>query len=179
MIDLQTFGVRLIEKKYEVNGEKTNYFSYLFLKCSSHLSPKSKLAIVTKAVENIQKKNCEEYEQYEQHMRAKSIIQEELARSGGFVVEELAEKIFEGEPQMREEFQEKMEKYDMVKEEVLPQNDTTVRKYQTQHLLTDTGIELRIPMEQYKDSQKVEFITEQDGSISVLLKHIGHIQAKF
>lgn len=179
VIDLQTFGVRLIEKKYEVNGEKTNYFSYLFLKCSSHLSPKSKLAIVTKAVENIQKKNCEEYEQYEQHMRAKSIIQEELARSGGFVVEELAEKIFEGEPQMREEFQEKMEKYDMVKEEVLPQNDTTVRKYQTQHLLTDTGIELRIPMEQYKDSQKVEFITEQDGSISVLLKHIGHIQAKF
>ena len=134
---------------------------------------------MTKAVENIQKKNCEEYEQYEQHMRAKSIIQEELARSGGFVVEELAEKIFEGEPQMREEFQEKMEKYDMVKEEVLPKNDTTVRKYQTQHLLTDTGIELRIPMEQYKDSQKVEFITEQDGSISVLLKHIGHIQAKF
>lgn len=179
VIDLQSFAVRLIEKKYEVNGEKTNYFSYLFMKCSSHLSPKSKLAIVTKAVENIQKKNCEEYEQYEEHMRAKSIIQEELTENGGFVVEELADKIFEGKPEMREQFQEKMEKYDMVKEEVLPQNDTTVRKYQTQHLLTDTGIELKIPMEQYKDIGRVEFITEQDGSISVLLKRIGHIQAKF
>lgn len=72
-----------------------------------------------------------------------------------------------------------MEKYNMVKEEVLPQNDTTVRKYQTQHLLTDTGIELKIPMEQYKDSDRVEFITEPDGSISVLLRRIGHIQAKF
>lgn len=179
VIDLQSFAVRLIEKKYEVNGEKTNYFSYLFLKCSSHLSHKSKLAIVTKAVENIQKKNYEEYEQYEEHMRAKSIIQEELNENGGFAVEELADKIFEGKPEMREQFQEKMEKYDMVKEEVLPQNDATVKKYQTQHLLTDTGIELKIPMEQYKDSKKVEFITEQDGSISVLLKRIGHIQAKF
>lgn len=179
VIDLQTFGVRLIEKKYEVNGEKTNYFSYLFLKCSSHLSPKSKLEIVTRAVENIQKENYEEYEQYEEHMRAKSIIQEELAENGGFVVEALAERIFAGKPEMREKFQEKMEKYDMVKEEVLPKNDTTVKKYQTQHLLTDTGIELKIPMDQYKDSQRVEFITEADGSISVLLKRIGHIQARF
>ena len=168
VIDLQTFGVRLIEKKYEVNGEKTDYFSYLFMKCSSRLSPKSKLAVVTRAVENIQRENCEEYEQYEKHMRAKSIIQEELA-----------DRIFENSPEMREQFQEKMEKYNMVKEEVLPQNDTTVRKYQTQHLFTYTGIELKIPMDQYKDSAKVEFITEADGSISVLLKHIGHIQAKF
>lgn len=179
VIDLQTLAVRVIEKKYEVNGEKTNYFSYLFLKCSSRLSSRSKLSIVAKAVENIQKKNCEEYEQYEEHMRAKSIIQEELAENGGFVVEELAERIFEGNCDMREQFQEQMERYDMVKEEVLPQNDATIKKFQTQHLLTDTGIELKIPMDQYKDQGRVEFITESDGSISVLLKHIGHIQARF
>lgn len=178
VIDLESFSVRLIEKKYEVNGEKTDYFSYLFMKCSSHLSHKSKLSIVTRAVEQVQKKNYEEYEQYEEHMRAKSIIQEELTENGGFAVEELADRIFEGQPEMREEFQEKMERYNMVKEEVTPQSDNTVRKYQTQHLLTDTGIELKIPMEQYKDSGRVEFITEQDGSISVLLKRIGHIQAK-
>ena len=53
------------------------------------------------------------------------------------------------------------------------------RKYQTQHLLTDTGIELKIPMDQYRDHERVEFITEADGSISVLLRRIGHIQAKF
>ena len=95
------------------------------------------------------------------------------------VVEEIAEKIFEGQPEMKTAFQEKMEKYDMVKEEVQPQNDTTVRKYQKQYLLTDTGIEIKIPMDQYKDTGKVEFITQADGSISVLLKNIGHIQAKF
>ncbi len=179
VIDLKELTVRLIEKKYEINGEKTNYFSWLFLKCSSRLSHKTKLDMVARAVTHIQKENYEEYEQYEAHMRAKSIISEEIEENGGFVVEALAERIFEDRPRLREQFQEKMEQFDMVKEEVMPKNDTTVRKYQTQHLLTDTGIELKIPMDQYKDSGRVEFMTEADGSISVLLKQIGHIQAKW
>lgn len=178
VIDLQNFCVRLIEKKYEVNGEKTNYFSYLFLKCSAHLSHKSKLSIVAKAVEKVQNDHIEETQQYEEHMKAKSIILDELEENGGFVVEDLADKLFVDKPEMREAFQEKMENYNMVKEEVLPQSDRTIQKYQKQHLITDTGIELKIPMDQYKDIGKVEFITNEDGSISVMLKNIGFIQAK-
>ena len=34
-----------------IHREKVNYFSYLSLKCSSSLSPKTKLNIVTKAIE--------------------------------------------------------------------------------------------------------------------------------
>ena len=37
-------------------------------------------------------------------------------------------------------------------------------------LETDTGIEIKIPMEEYKDPDKVEFITNPDGTISVLIK---------
>ena len=57
LIDLEAPQyVRLVEKKYEVNGVKTNYFSKMFLKCSGSLSSKTKLAIVNKAVEDVQKK---------------------------------------------------------------------------------------------------------------------------
>ena len=179
LIRLTDLKIFLVEKKYEVNGEKTNYFSYLFLKCSGHLSHKSKLNLVTKAVESVQKEPFDEQEQYSAHMEAKSIISEQLQENGGFVVEEIAEKIFKDEPELQVAFQDKMEKYDMVKEEILPQSENTVRKYQKQYLMTDTGIEIRIPMEQYKDSRSVEFITNQDGTISVLIKNIGHLQAKF
>lgn len=151
IIKLDDLSVQVVEKKYEVNGEKTDYFSYLFLKCSSHMSHKSKLSIVTKAVEAVQKEGYGEAGQYEAQMRAKSIIQEELEEKGGFVVEEIAERIFEEKPELKTAFQDKMEKYNMVKEEVLPQSETTTRKYQKQHLFTDTGIEIKIPMEQYKD----------------------------
>ena len=179
IIRLKDFQVRLVEKKYMVNDEKVNYFSYLFLKCNSAMSPKTKLNLVTKAIEKVQDDNLDEYKVTEAKMRAKCIIQEELERNGGFVVEDLADKVFEEEPDMRNAFQEKMEKYDMVKQEVIPQNETTVRKYQKQCLYTDTGIEIKIPMDRYKDSDSVEFITNPDGTVSVLIKNIGHLEAKY
>lgn len=178
IIRLDDLAVWVIEKKYEVNGEKTNYFSFLFLKCSSHLSHKSKLSIVTRAVESVQKEGYDESERYARQMEAKSIIQEEIEENGGFTVEEIADKIFEEKPELKIAFQDKMEKYDMVKEEIQPQSENTVRKYQSQHLYTDTGIEIKIPMDQYKNPRSVEFITNPDGTVSVLIKNIEHLEAK-
>lgn len=178
IIRLDDLAVWVVEKKYEVNGEKTNYFSFLFLKCSSHLSHKSKLSIVTRAVESVQKEGYDESERYVKQMEAKSIIQEEIEEKGGFTVEEIADKIFEEKPELKIAFQDKMEKYDMVKEEIQPQSENTVRKYQSQHLYTDTGIEIKIPMEQYKNPRSVEFITNPDGTVSVLIKNIEHLEAK-
>ena len=179
IIGLSDLSVQVVERKYDVNGEKTNYFSYLFLKCSGRMSHKSKLSIVTKAVEAVQKDGYGDLGQYEAQMKAKRIIQEELEERGGFVVEEIAEKIFEEKPELKTAFQDKMEEYDMVKEEVLPQSEATTRKYQKQHLFTDTGIEIKIPMEQYKNPGSVEFITNPDGTVSVLIKNIGHLEARW
>ncbi len=178
IIRLEDLSLQVIEKKYEVNGEKVDYFSFLFLKCSARLSHKSKLSIVTKAVENVQKEGFDDVQCFEKQMRAKSIIQEEIEENGGFVVEELADKIFEDEPELKVAFQDKMEKYNMVKEEIQPQSEKTVRKYQSQHLYTDTGIEIKIPMDQYKNPRSVEFITNPDGTVSVLIKNIEHLEAR-
>lgn len=178
IINLSDLSVYAIEKKYDVNGEKTNYFTYLFLKCSSRLSPKSKLSIVTKAVENVQNGYYDETKQYEANMKAKNIIHQELEENGSFTVETIADKIFEEKPQLKQEFQEKMEKYDMVHEEIRPQSEKTVKKYETQVLKTDSGIEIKIPMKEYNDPSSVEFITEVDGSVSVLIKKIGCLTAR-
>lgn len=178
VINIKDYSVQLIEKKYEVNGEKTNYFSYLFLKCSSHMSHKSKLSLVTKAVEAVQKDHYDESKQFSEHMKAKDIINEELAEKGSFTVEEIAEKVFEKKPELKAAFQDKIEKYDLVKETVEPQSERTVAKYQKQHLTTDTGIEIKIPMEQYRNANSVEFITNPNGTTSVLIKNIEHLTAR-
>lgn len=178
IIRLDDLALWTVEKKYEVNGEKTNYFSFLFLKCSSHLSHKSKLSIVNKAIEGVQKEGYDETERFSKQMEAKRVIQEEIEENGGFTVEEIAEKIFCEKPELKVAFQDKMEKYDMVKEEIKPQSENTVRKYQSQHLYTDTGIEIKIPMEQYKNPKSVEFITNPDGTVSVLIKNIEHLEAR-
>ena len=41
--------------------------------------------------------------------------------------------------------QEKLEKYNMEKEVVRPKSEATIKKFQKQHLTTDTGIEISVP----------------------------------
>ncbi len=178
LIDLNDYSLRVIEKKYDVNGVKTNYFSQLFLQCHGSMSPKTELAIVTRAVEQVQKSYYNESEQWEASMEAKSIINQELNEQGAIDIPAVAEKIFHEKPELKEEFTEKMEKYNLAEKKVAPQNPATTRKFEKQYLMTDTGIEIKIPMEEYQNKDSVEFITNADGSISVLIKNIGSITSR-
>lgn len=175
VLSLSDYSIRLLEKKYDINGVKTNYLSTLFLQCHGLISHKARLDIVTKAVQDIQKKYYDESEQFEVRMQTKSILQNELEEKGCIKIQEVADKIFKEKEEWKQEFHEKIEKYNIMEEEVAPQNQNTLRKLEKQHLKTDTGIEIKIPMEQYNNNNSVEFITNPDGTISVLLKNIGSI----
>ncbi len=111
-------------------------------------------------------------------MEAKRIIKEEIEENGVISVEKISEKIYGTVPEIKEEFDAKMEKYHMQKTEVKPQSEKTTRKFEKQYLKTDTGIEINIPMEQYQDINQVEFITNPDGTISVLIKNINRISTR-
>ncbi len=179
LISLDDLTLKIVEKKYEVNGVKENYFSKRFLQCSSSLSVKSKLSIITKAVDQIQEKFIEEdNEQCEAKMKAKSIINSEFENQGMLNVAEMSEKIFEEQPEMKAEFEEKISKYKLLQDEIEVNNSITSKKFTNQHLKTDSGIEIKIPMEQYKNPESVEFITNQDGTISVLIKNVSHLYSK-
>lgn len=178
VIRLNDLAVWLIEKKAEINGKKEDYFSELYLKCKTKLSDKKKLSLVQKAIESVNNEAYEEGNRYEPQMKAKAIIHDTLEKSGGFVVEELGELVFADREDLRTAYQDKMEKYNLVKEDVLPQSEATTKRYEKQVLVTDTGIEIKIPMEQYAEDN-VEIVTNPDGTISLHIKNIGNIDAKF
>ena len=80
-----------------------------------------------------------------------------------------------GKPEMQKEFEEKLEKYNLQEAKIEPQNKSTVKKFEKQCLKTDTGIEITIPMDQYGNNDNVEFFTNPDGTISVMIKNIGKL----
>lgn len=179
IVNLEDYTIRLLEKKYEVNGTKTNYFSELFMKCTTRMSQKTKLDIVTKAVEQVQQEYIDENRQFEEKMKTKSIIHDEIINNGSLSIPEVSEKIFANNPQMKEKFNEKIEKYHIPENEPIAiNNEATTRKFTKQSLVTDTGIEIKIPMEQYNSTENIEFITNEDGTISVLIKNISNITSK-
>ena len=176
MISLEENTVQLIEKKFEVNGEKTNYLSELYLQCHAKMSQKTKLDIVKKAVDQINKKYFED--DFEKKMEAKSVIHNAYKEQGTLKVEEIGEELFGEIPEIKEEFEEKLEKYKLPKEEIKVTNEKTTKKFEKQYLTTDCGIEINIPMEEYNNKRHVEFITNPDGTISVLIKNVSHIITK-
>jgi hypothetical protein len=176
IIDLSDLSIQLVEKKYEINGVKENYLSTRFLECGTKLSQKTKMNIVARAVEQINEKYFDQ--DLNKKMETKSVIQKEIEEEGSLQVEKAAEILYSEIPEIKEEFMEKMEKYHMDKEEIKPQNPATTKKFTKQFLTTDTGIEINIPTELYDDVRNVEFITNADGTISILIKNINHIQAK-
>ncbi|MDY5775748.1 MAG: nucleoid-associated protein, partial [Lachnospiraceae bacterium] len=132
----------------------------------------------TKAIDSVQKKYYDEDEQYEVQMDTKQIIHSKLEEEGCLHVPDVIDEVFREKPEFKEEVQEKLEKYHMEEASITPQNASTLRKYEKQYLSTDTGVEIKIPMEQYRDGESIEFITNDDGSISILIKNIGHITSK-
>lgn len=176
MISLEENTVQLIEKRVEINGVKTNYLSEVYLMCHAKMSQKTKLDLVTKAVDQINKKYFED--DFEKKMEAKSVIHNTYAEQGSLVPEEIGEELFGEVPEIKEEFVEKLEKYKLPKEEIKVKNEKTTKKFEKQFLTTDSGIEINIPMEEYNNKQHVEFITNTDGTISVLIKNVNRITSK-
>ena len=101
VINLSDFQIRLLEKKYEINNVKENYFSKRFLGCSTEISQKARLAAVEKAVQSVQKEFLNESEQFEEHMKAKSIIHNEIEQQGSISIPEVAAKVFERSEERR------------------------------------------------------------------------------
>ena len=147
--------------------------------CSGPLSPKTQLSIVTRAIDTVQKKYFSDGEQFEAQMETKQVIHEQLAETGAVDVPFVLDKVFLGKEEYKEEVNEKLEKYKMGPDaRIEPRAESTARRFEKQHLTTDTGVEIKIPMEQYRDGEHIEFITGPDGSISILIKNVGHITSK-
>ncbi len=131
-----------------------------------------------KKLTKFRKKYFDEEEQYAASMNTKNIIYTELEEEGTLSIPDVLDKVFPEKPEFREEVTEKLEKYNISEAEIAPQNTATLKRYEKQCLSTDTGVEIKIPMEQYRSGDSIEFITNEDGSISILIKNIGHITSK-
>ncbi len=170
IIDLNDYSIKILEKKYPINGQKENYLSLHYLQCSGNLSAKTKLNIINKTVEQINKKYFND--DVEQKIEVKKAIIEEYEETGSIVVNTLADKIFEKQPEVKQEFKEKIEKYGFEDEPVSCQTKTATKKLEKQIIKTQTGIEVNIPVEQYGNKEAIEFITNADGTISLIIKNI-------
>lgn len=175
LICSEDYSVRLVEKACEVDGEKKNYFSELFLKCKTDLSKKETLKIINKAAESISSKYYNS--SFEKMAEVKSVICELAEEDGKLEIDRLAQAAFRDSREIQEEYKEQIYKSGISPNVSL---DTTYveKKIMTQKLKTDTGIELNFPSTIYNNKEMLEFINNPDGTISILIKNINKITSR-
>lgn len=176
IINLSDKSIKLLEKRYEINGEKVFYLSENFLVCYTSLPPKKKLNILTKVINNISNKY--DGADLKTKMDTKSALQKEYVDRKAFDIEEIGNRLFGGSPAKKSEFDEKMEQYDLQFDSFTVTNESTVKKLEKQVMVTDSGIEISIPMETYNKLANLEIETDVTGKSTIIIRNIDNLILK-
>lgn len=175
VINTNTGKLRVVEKKYDVNGVKTNYFSSIFLQCRHEISDKAKLSIVKRSINNIVDKYFDE-DDVEKDIQIKAAIAEKYEETGEYNISTIAEDIFPENYELQNELNEKFDKYGIRNAKVAPVTDTVKKSLCTQEIITETGIRIIIPLDEYQNKDNISFSALNGGSITI--KNIGAIKKK-
>ncbi len=173
LINLQNMDINLIEKKYDINGEKAFYISNLFLNCTSSLSGKEKLKIFKKATENFRKEFFED--DFAKAAEIRRAVSDSIDENNGINVIEVAENAFSSNHELQKSYIEHVERAGLAERIVKVSETAAEKNFRRQRIRTDTGIEINLPVDFYNDAQKVEFINNPDGTISIIIKNISKI----
>lgn len=136
------------------------------------------VAQVKKTLKTISKKY--DIEQFEAVMGAQKALYDSIDEEASLSSERVAQQVFGDNFQAKQEFLEDLDKKGIQRKIELESNTPVFeRKYQKQKLKLDNGIEIVVPVELLKNKDYIEFITNDDGSLSVLLKQIENIKNNF
>ncbi|NLI57501.1 MAG: nucleoid-associated protein [Clostridium sp.] len=173
LIDLSDYSLRVLEKKYEINGEKEFYLSQYYLKCKSELSTNEKLKILDKVTKDINKKYFDE--DFEKAIEIKKAVSESLEDNERIDIEDIAQKVYDTNVEIRNEYMEEMSKSGLYEKEIVIPEKLAEKKFSMQKIKTDSGIEVKFPLEFANRRDKIEFINNPDGTVSILIKNVEKI----
>ncbi len=176
LINLATEAVLLKEKKFPINNEKDYYISNQLIFCEPAISEKAAFDIIDKTVREVIGR---EYGgDYEKLNAAKTVLAEDYETESEIDVENIAKAVFDGDMTIQEQFKESLEEKGVYDKKIPVTANIEKKIYGKQKFITDTGIEISIPMEQLKRNDIIEFKNNPDGTISVEIKNIGLLNQK-
>ncbi|HFI2691782.1 TPA: nucleoid-associated protein [Streptococcus suis] len=177
VINLQTRKYYLIEKRIKHNGAFLHYFSDNLLQVTPAISAKKSI----KAVEQTAQKIADNFHQgdFQFQSKVKSAIFNHLEEDNELSPEKLADQLFDNNLTARLNFVDQLK-------EVIPEkisfdeidSSRQLKKFENQKLSLSNGIELIVPNAVYEDAESVEFIQNDNGTYSILIKNIEDIKSK-
>ncbi|HEX3037825.1 MAG TPA: nucleoid-associated protein [Oscillospiraceae bacterium] len=170
MVNMDDWSIKLIEKKYEIDEKKDFYLSNSFLQCSNSISAKQKLAVITKAAKNINEKFYDNDKEVETHVV--SVLCDQAAEESETTVADLCSHFYGDSAVVKQEFMEELKTQNIDPADTVKVLPSVAKRLEKQSIKTTSGVEIKIPVSQYNNTNSLEFIHNPDGSLSLLVKNV-------
>jgi hypothetical protein len=173
LVNLNDSQIKLVEKEYEIDGDKEYYLSKRFLNCHFDLSSREKARLIDKVTQKVSKKYCDD--PVAPLARLRKAVTADMDGEGAVNLDRMARTVFYDDPAAQREYVEEMRSVGLVEPEVKLSEKITNKKFRNHKIQTDTGIEIEFPVDYFNDLNKLEFINNPDGTVSILIKNVGKI----
>lgn len=173
LVNLTDYSMRLLEKKYDIDGHKEFYLSTVVFQYTQAEPEKKKLQAIQEAAVQAVQENYED----EPHVEAQvaMLIANQAADNDNQVsVEQVRRQLAEEYPLAAVPFDDYVEKSEVIEHAEQPVTVTParIRRMESRSIHTASGIEVKIPTEILSSESEVEFLHDPDGSVSLLIKNV-------
>lgn len=171
-INLEDWSVKFVDKKRVLDGEETFLLPDRLLNCTMPVSSKDTIKKVHKIVTKV----AEEFGQNPTQAicQAKAVLLEAGEKTERIEPAEVGRKVFEHHAGMQESYLEQITHASLPKVAEVDR-DYAVRTNKSHKIKTDTGIELTVPSDFFNNTDYIEFVTNDNGTISINIKNVGEI----
>ena len=173
LVDLRDYSMRLLEKKYDIDGHTEFYLSTVVFQYTQAEPEKKKLQAIQEAAAQAVKDTYED-EPHADAQVAMMIATQAADNDNQVSVEQVRRQLAEEYPLAAVPFDDYVEKSDVLDSAAQPVTVTParIRRMESRSLRTANGIEVKIPTELLNAESEVEFLHADDGSISLLIKNV-------
>ena len=173
LVNLTDYSMRLLEKKYDIDGHKEFYLSTVVFQYTQAEPEKKKLQAIQEAAAQAVKDTYED-EPHADAQVAMLIANQAADNDNQVSVEQVRRQLAEEYPLAAVPFDDYVEKSDVLDtaQEPVTVTPARIRRMESRSIRTANGIEVKIPTEILSSESEVEFLHDPDGSVSLLIKNV-------
>ena len=173
LVNLTDYSMRLLEKKYDIDGHKEFYLSSVVFQYTQAEPEKKKLQAIQEAAAQAVKDAYED-EPHADAQVAMLIANQAADNDNQVSVEQVRQQLAEEYPLAAVPFDDYVEKSEVLEEAAAPVTVThaRIRRMESRSIRTANGIEVKIPTELLNSDSELEFLHDPDGSVSLLIKNV-------
>ena len=172
---VESGDIRFLDKKCTIDGQNVFILPELVLDCSSRISQKESIGLVTSITRKVAESHGENATKAV--TRAKTFLIENTEVSDYLDPVELGKEVFAASPSMQQAYQQEVDQAGITGAIKLDKG-FAVRTGRTHRIKTDAGIEIVLPVDYFQNTDYVEFTNNPDGTLSISLKNIGKLLDK-